>query len=72
MALPERIWEKFWQFFEGNMKNPHRWRQQNTNSKTFLVFNPQNQKLVDFPDELQKLAKDAFGIAAHAIIQQFI
>ena len=36
------------------------------------VFNPANQKLVDFLDELQKLAKDAFGIAAHAIIEQFI
>ena len=33
-----------------------------------LVFNLANQKLVDFLDELQKLAKDAFGIAAHAII----
>ena len=37
-----------------------------------LVFNPANQKLVDFLDELQKLAKDAFAIAAHAIIEQFI
>ena len=37
-----------------------------------LVFNPANQKLVDFLDELQKLAKDAFGIAADAIIEQFI
>ena len=37
-----------------------------------LVFNPANQKLVDFLDEPQKLAKDAFGIAAHAIIEQFI
>ena len=37
-----------------------------------LVFNRANQKLVDFPDELQRLAKDAFGIAAHAIIDQFI
>ena len=37
-----------------------------------LVFNPANQKLVDFLDELQNLAKDAFGIAAHAIIEQFI
>ena len=37
-----------------------------------LVFNPANQKLVDFLDELQKLAKDAFGIAFHAIIDQFI
>ena len=37
-----------------------------------LVFNPANQKLVDFLDEHQKLAKDAFGIAAHGIIEQFI
>ena len=36
-----------------------------------LVFNPPNHKLVDFLDELQKRAKDAFGIAAHAIIEQF-
>ena len=37
-----------------------------------LIFNPANQKLVHFLDELQKLAKDAFGFAAHAIIEQFI
>ena len=37
-----------------------------------LVFNPANQKLVDFLDELQRLAKDAFGIAAHAIIEQLM
>ena len=37
-----------------------------------LVFNPASQKLIDFPDELQKLAKDAFGVAAQAIIEQFI
>ena len=37
-----------------------------------LVFNPANQKLVNFPDELQRLAKDAFGIATQAIIEQFI
>ena len=40
-----------------------------------LVFNPANQKLVDFLDELQKLAKDAIGIrpnSAHANIEQFI
>ena len=36
-----------------------------------LVFNPANQKLIDFLDELQKLAKDAFGVAAQAIIGQF-
>ena len=37
-----------------------------------LVFNPANQKVNDFLDELQKLAKDAFGVAAQAIIEQFI
>ena len=37
-----------------------------------LVFNPAKQKLIDFLDELQKLAKDAFGVAAQAIIEQFI
>ena len=37
-----------------------------------LVFKPANQKLVDFLVELQKLAKDAFRSAAHAIVEQFI
>ena len=37
-----------------------------------LVFNPANQKLVDFLDKIQKLAKPAFGIAAHTIIKQFV
>ena len=37
-----------------------------------LVFNPVNQKLNDFLDELQKLAKDALGVAAQAIIDHFI
>ena len=37
-----------------------------------LVFNPANQKLVGYLDELQKLAKDAFGSAAYAINEQFI
>ena len=37
-----------------------------------LVFNPANQKLIDFLDELQKLAKDSFGVAAQAIIEQLI
>ena len=37
-----------------------------------LVFNPANQKLVHFLDELQTLAKDAFGKAANAIIEQLI
>ena len=37
-----------------------------------MVFNPANQKLIDFLDELQKLAKDAFGVAAQAIIEHII
>ena len=37
-----------------------------------LVFNPANQNLIDSLDELQKLAKDAFGVAALAIIDHFI
>ena len=37
-----------------------------------LVFNPANEKLLDFLDELQKRAKDAFGISSHAIIEQLI
>ena len=37
-----------------------------------LVFNPSKQKLIDFLDELQKLAKDAFGDAAQKVIKQFI
>ena len=37
-----------------------------------LVFNAANQKFIDSLDELQKLAKAAFGVAAQAIIEQFI
>ena len=37
-----------------------------------LLFNPANQKLIDFLDELQKLARNAFGVAAQAIIDQFV
>ena len=37
-----------------------------------LFFNPANQELIEFLDELQKLANDAFGVAAQAIIDQFI
>ena len=37
-----------------------------------LVSNPANQKLVEFLDELQKMAEDAFEIAAHSIFEQFI
>ena len=37
-----------------------------------LVFNPANHKLIDSLEELQKLAKDAFGVAVQAIIEQFL
>ena len=37
-----------------------------------LVFNAANQKLIDYLDELQKQAKDAFGVAAQAIKDQSI
>ena len=37
-----------------------------------LVFNPANQKLIDFLDELQILARDAFGVDAQDIIEQSI
>ena len=37
-----------------------------------LVFNPAKQKLIDFLDEFQKLAKDTFGVAAQATIEQFL
>ena len=36
------------------------------------VFNSAHQNLIDFLDELQKLAKDAFGIAALVIIDQIV
>ena len=37
-----------------------------------LVFNPVNQKLTDFLDELQKVAKNAFRVASQMILEQFI
>ena len=36
-----------------------------------LLFNPANQKSIDFLYKFQKLAKDAFGVATQAIIEQF-
>ena len=37
-----------------------------------LVFNTAKQKLIVVLDELQKLAKDAFGVDAQAIIEQIM
>ena len=36
------------------------------------VFNIASQKVLDFPDEFQKLAEDAFGVGTQVIIEQFI
>ena len=67
----ERIWEKFLAVFRTKNVKPqsmptaqHRFQK--------LVFDPVNQKSVDFPDELRKLAKEAFGITAHAINEHLI
>ena len=71
MAQPERIWEKSWHFFEGGTK---KLQSMATGDHKFqkLIFNLASQKVVDFLDEPQKLAKDAIGIASHVIIEQFI
>ena len=37
-----------------------------------IDLNPANWKFIDFLNELQKLAKNAFGVAAQAIKEQFI
>ena len=37
-----------------------------------LVFNPAKLKLLELLGELQKLSKDAFGVAVQAIIEQFL
>ena len=37
-----------------------------------LIFIAAIQDLIEFSDELQKLAKDAYGVAAQAIIGHFI
>ena len=37
-----------------------------------LVFNPAKEKLIELLDELQKLAKDAFRVAAQAVFEKFI
>ena len=37
-----------------------------------LVLNPAIEKVIDFLDELQNLAKHTFGVAAQLIIEQFI
>ena len=37
-----------------------------------LVFNPANQKIFDFLDQLQNIAKDAFGATDQAIIEPLI
>ena len=62
-AQPGRIWENFWEL--SSMEIPEHKSQK-------FIFNPSNQKLLDFRDELQGLAKDAFGMIAHFIAENFI
>ena len=70
-APTEKIWEKSWLC---SVKKNVKPQSMATAKHKFqrLVFNPANQKLIDFLDELQKLAKGAFGVAAQAIFEQFI
>ena len=70
-AGTDRIWQKSWLCSVENTWNPSQWLRQNINFK-LLVFNPANQKLIEILDGLQKVAKDAFGVAYQAIIEQFI
>ena len=37
-----------------------------------VAFDPADQRLVEFPDELKRQAKNAFTIAANAIIEKLI
>ena len=37
-----------------------------------LVFHPANQNLFDFLEKIQKKAKNAFELAAQAILEHFI
>ena len=37
-----------------------------------LLFSLASQNIIEFLDELQKLARNAFGVAHQAIIEQFI
>ena len=37
-----------------------------------LVFTSTNQNSISFLDELQEIAKDAFGVASKSVIEQFI
>ena len=66
--------ENLWEFLAVSQRKYVRPQSIPTATEKFqkLFFNPASQKLEDFLDELQKLAKDAFGRAAHATIEQFI
>ena len=65
--------EKFWEILAVFCKKHVKLQSMATAKQKHqrLVSNTANQKLIDFLDELQKLAEDAFGVAAQAIIEQF-
>ena len=70
LAQPERIWEKAWQFLKEIRKTPI-----DGDSETQIpeaCLQPSKSKFIYFFEELQKLAIDAFGYAAHAILEQFM
>ena len=69
LAPTEKVSEKLWLCSVEITWSLSQWLRQNNFQR--LVFNPANQKLIEFPDELQKLSKDAFGVAAQEIIEQF-
>ena len=60
LAPIERIWQTSWLFRRKYVKSQSMARAKHKFQR--LVFNPANQKLIDFLDELQKLAKDAFEL----------
>ena len=67
-------WEKLWEIrtvFRRKYKKPQYLATAKHNFQR-LIFNPANQKSIDFLDEVQKLAKNAFWVAAQASIEQFI
>ena len=68
--IRENLEENFSVFFEKYVKPHPRAKTKDNLQKT--VFNSSYQNLATFLDELQRITKYAFEIAAHAIIQQFI
>ena len=66
----DNLWELLTVFARNYMKPE--WMATAKQKFQQLVFKPAYQKLTDFLDELQKLAKDAFGVAAQTINEKFM